>query len=241
MRNIVPRIPGVNTLGTPAKRWGAIYADQIVLPDNKTLLEILSGQDTTIEEVLGQQNLTITNRLAAQDAEIESRLGAQESTISQLSDEKVDKTEADETYVAQDDVLTLEEIEASTIFNGEVASAEALATINRKTTGNWEGTITAGANYARRVYGTWTRIGNVIHVQCTINASGSCPAGGTISGTVKGFPSGISFITRSVGWYGTCCQVLHVSESEFFYRPFISASSADTNISGTGLIYNGGY
>ena len=106
MRNIVPRIPGVNTLGTPAKRWGAIYANQIVLPDNKTLMEVLSGQDTTIEEVLSQQNLTITNRLAAQDAEISNRLGeqdaeidsrlsAQESTINQLSAQKADKSEVE--------------------------------------------------------------------------------------------------------------------------------------------------
>ena len=119
-RNIVPRANGEGSLGTSAKKWGAIYADEIVLANEQTLEAKLNAQDAgiaskfdaqdgVISAAIASQDATINSkfsvqdgrldaqegRLNAQDAEIDRRLGAQETTINQLSAQKVDKTTYD--------------------------------------------------------------------------------------------------------------------------------------------------
>lgn len=189
MRNIVPRIPGVNTLGTPEKRWGAIYADQIVLPDNKTLLEILSRQDTTIEEVLGQQNLAIANALAAQDteisnrlgeqdAEIDSRLSAQESTINQLSAQKVNKA----------DVYTKDESDSNLALKANQADLEALA-------GNTD-VVASGDNYIRYANGLQICWDIIESTGASINANATASLNKNFPVAFKSAPH-VALVSRS--------------------------------------------
>ena len=119
-KNIVPRANGEGSLGTSAKKWGAIYANEIVLANEQTLEAKLnakdseisskfSEQDTTISTAIAAQDESINTRLSAQegrldsqdakltaqDAEVNSRLNAQDTLISEQLAQKADKSELD--------------------------------------------------------------------------------------------------------------------------------------------------